>query len=1829
MNIIRIYPMLVLLCLFISAQNTHAQCNLILSADVTHINCFGDQGTIDLTVGNGVLPYTYIWSNGETTEDLNGLPLGLYIVTVVDALGCNANLARSIDGPSEPLNLVINTSGVISCLDPYVEVTSDVSGGTPPYDLIWSNGQTDNYVGDFDGATYSLTITDAHGCTISASKTVGTSPTYPIADGGPLNVFVSCATAPNMLGGPGTSMGANFLYEWTTFNGVIDPGVDIHQPFIEVTEFGTYFLTVTSIAEGCTREDLVIVSGAVGFPNVNIQVPPSLDCQTTQVTLNATGSSTGPQYSYLWTTDNGHIVSGASTLTPVVDAAGSYILAITNTQEGCTKKRQVNVLGDQSTPIANAGPDTGIPCGGNPVTLDGTNSSIGPQYTHLWTTADGNILAGANTMNPIVNLPGTYTLLVTNTQTGCTQTDNVKVFPGPVIPLADFSLLDVSCTGQLGIAGVNMTQGSGPYTYLWSNGSTEATIVNIFQGTYSVVVTDATGCDYYGEVEIKDTSTLTLSAQTTAPSCIPGNDGAIDLTATSAFGPFEYAWASGETTQDLSNLPAGTYTVTVTYAGATCTQTLSVALVNSFGMTLSTIVTNAACNGGCTGLIDLTVTGGATPYVYIWNMGNTTQDVQNLCANTYTVTVTDSNNCTETTNATVGLAIELNLSAVVTSSTSCSFPNGSIDLSVTPSGNFTYNWSDGTTNEDKPNLQAGTYSVTVSAGGLCTAVETFTVPFVPNFPIPTAIPTATTCDFSNGSIDASVTGGVGPYNYQWSNGVVTQDLSNIVSGLYWLTVTGANGCTNTISVNLGNSNPSITINGMVSPNSVCIGNPNGSIDVTVLPSGSYSYTWSNGATTGDLSSLLPATYTITVSAGGSCTNTAGFIVPDNSNAPLITSTTTDASCNGSDGAIDLTVIGGTPNYTYEWSNGSLTEDLASIPAGNYMVTVTDAAGCAKLATIAVGNISDLAIFSMVTNVLCSGGSDGSVDLTVTGGTPGYTFLWSNGAATEDISGLVAGTYTVTVTDLNSCTKTGSATILQPTALNLSATNINVLCFGGNNGAINLTVTGASPVYTYLWSNSSTAQDLSGLTAGTYTVTVTDNNACTKTTSSTISQPPQLILTATVNTVSCFGGNNGAIDLTISGGVAPYVYAWTNTATTQDLSNLISGIYTVTVTDANSCTRSSIYTVNQPTQQLTFSIVSLSNTCSSEVITGPNLPNFTYQWTGPNGFTSTTAAITTNFSGVYSLTITDPNGCTASNNYTVNLSGGSACGAINGRVYHDEDESCSLNAGEPDLAGWIVRAEGLNDTLYGVTNVQGQYLVGVPVGTYDIKVFVPNGLWTICPGGIMATVGMAGDTVSGGDFPVQSTYICPALTVSLGTNQLRRCFSNNFYELEYCNQGTQAAQDAFITVALDPFLTPMSSSIPYTDQGANVLRFELGDIAIGECGVFNIQVFVNCNAVLGQTHCTQASIFPDTLCAPTNTNWSGASLSIQSTCSNDSLRFIIRNDGKAAMSTTREYIVVEDGIMFRSGILPPLVENDSMIIAVEANGSTWRVEVDQEAFHPYALPVGLSVEGCASASFSTGFVNQFTTPDEPPTTDIDCTTNIGSFDPNDKHGYPVGYGADHYIRPGTDIEYLVRFQNTGTDTAFTVQIIDTLSLWLDPATIRFGASSHPYRYDLTGDGVVHFIFENILLPDSFTNEVASNGFAKFTIKPRLEAPLETLIENTAAIYFDFNDPVFTNTTFHRLGENFITVGLWQPFVPEARVTAVPNPFNEQTILEVKGLLRSGGLRLQVFDLQGKVVRETESENVFFHLRKGDWPSGIYLFKITQNGQLVGNGKLIAE
>lgn len=1759
MKINCITSLLFFLVLLLSAPRMDAQCNLVLDAIVTNESCFGlEDGSIDLSIDGGTLPIFIEWSNGFSTEDIFNLVAGTYTVTVTDDLGCQVTLTREVVGPPDVLFSYLNDDGIISCDNPTSEVTATATGGMEPYVFVWSNGTNGNVLSTNVAQSYTVTVTDANGCTVTSETIVEMSPTYPVADAGPDEIWISCITAPNLIGG-NSSQGPDFTYEWSSFTSGFGYGVDIHQPVIEVFDFGWYQLKVTSLVEGCSVVDHIVVWADNTFPSVSIVPPPNLSCNQSQVVLSGQGSSVGPQYTYEWTTPNGHIVSGGNTLQVTVDAPGLYELKVMNTTLGCSRKAGVTVI---ESFVVDAGPDQGLPCGNGQVTLSGTAPNApGSQLTYLWTSVNGSIVSGANTLSPVVDQAGDYLLTVTNMLDGCTKTDVMTVHPGTLVPVQDVFILDVSCTGQLGVIGVNMSQGQAPYDYLWSGGSQQQNLINIATGTYTATITDATGCQYYAEGEVKDTSTITVDLDFTQPTCQNPFGGAINLTVTGMFGPFEYQWSTGATTQDISGLGQGTYTVTITYAGGTCSEVYTATLSPGATYTLSTNITHASCTNQNDGAIDLSIIGNfAPPLSYLWFDGSTQQDIQNLGPGSYVVFVSDANNCLASEIFEVNLGFGLLQSGIITNTSCNGACTGSIDVTVTGGlPPLDYAWSPGNMTQDLIFLCAGTYTLTVYDGAGCSAVKPYAVQKAPSGITIQLTPTDATCNGNDGSIDLTATGGQPAYTYLWSSGPNTQDINGLVSGVYSVTVTDALGCSSQSGVFVGQS--------------------------------------SNMA--------LSATTQGTNCAGG---------------------------CNGS---ADLTVMGTGP-FTYFWSDGYPFKNHPNLCTGTYTVTVQDALGCTKSLSVTIQNNSSMDVTGVVTPVLCAGANTGAINLSVTGGTPGYTFDWSQGSNTEDIGNLPAGTYTVTVTDQLNCTITQ---IFQVPGNSDIQVNTNVspnICFGTSQGWINLTTTGGNPGYLFDWEHipgTNNPEDVNNLQAGTYTVTVTDAIGCTQSASAIIDQNQLLQISGVVANPVCLGSATGSIQVAVSGGAVPYSFGWSLSpggpafANTQHLNNIPVDVYHLVVIDATGCTASEVFVLVDPAP-VQFSIVSLANNCVEETLSGPAIPGTTYAWAGPNNFSAITQVVSVSVSGVYTLTLTDMNGCTATAQYAVNLLSSGACGAIQGKVYFDTDESCSFANNEAGLAGWLVRAESAADTLYSVTDADGQYEIGVPLGLYVIKVLVPNGLWGICTNAVPVDVVTPGQIVAGGDFAAQAIFTCPALEINLGVDKLRRCFDQNFYQLQYCNKGTQKAMDAYVTVALDPFLTQVGSSMPFTDLGSNVFRFEVGDLEVGECGSLNIEVFVNCNAALGQTHCTEAYIYPDTLCMPPGVGWYGTSLQVSSNCQSDSLRFSITNT--VDVITALNYVVVEDGVMFRWAFSSGLSAGETMEVAVPANGSTWRLEVQEQLNQVYSQWFGLSVEGCtANATFSTGFVNQFPQADEAPALDRICTPNKGSFDPNDKHSDPIGFGAEHFIRPRTEIEYQIRFQNTGTDTAFTVRILDTLSSWLDPSSIRFGASSHPYSFNLTGEGIVHFDFEGIALPDSNTNEPLSHGFVKFMIRHRDDVPLETVIENKAAIYFDFNEPIITNTTWLQISEEFITTEAWQPVLPQVRILASPNPLRDHTTLEVSGLETYGELTLQVFDVNSTLILEQETEGSAFILQGESWNSGFYTFRILQKGKLVGVGKLFVQ
>ncbi|NUQ24590.1 MAG: T9SS type A sorting domain-containing protein [Saprospiraceae bacterium] len=569
-------------------------------------------------------------------------------------------------------------------------------------------------------------------------------------------------------------------------------------------------------------------------------------------------------------------------------------------------------------------------------------------------------------------------------------------------------------------------------------------------------------------------------------------------------------------------------------------------------------------------------------------------------------------------------------------------------------------------------------------------------------------------------------------------------------------------------------------------------------------------------------------------------------------------------------------------------------------------------------------------------------------------------------------------------------------------------------------------------------------------------------------------------------------------------------------------------------------------------------------------------------------------------------------------------------SVSGQVYRDQNADCMADPGEPMLsAGIIVKAEPQQGgpVAYTVTDIDGHYNLFLDTGLYLISVLPPNNLWQTCTNDIAIYLPEHDDSLTV-DFGLQALVDCPAWEVEAATPFLRRCFDNN-YAIRYCNTGT-VASDGTVQVVLDPYFSYAGSSLPLTAQSGDTLLFAFDSLDVFECRQMTLQIHLDCDStMLGQTHCLETRILPDTVCTPPPAAWDGADLQMAGVCLGDSVMVAISNTGAGDMSVASQYLVIEDQIMLRTGEIQLLSGQDTTLVFYP-EGATLIVLVDQTPNHPDDEPAIVVIEGCGAPPFSTGFALQFPYGDSAPNFDIECRQNIGSYDPNAKSALPQGYGEDRRIATGTTIDYLIQFQNVGTDTAFRVVIRDTLSPWLDPETLRMGVASHDYTWKIVNDNTLKIVFDPIALPDSSVNEAGSNGFVKFSVKLKDNTPIGASINNRAGIYFDFNAPVITNTVSHTVGIEWLVNTTDEPAHTAGRpgLHIYPNPMGKKAQIDWSdGAVTSGELRL--FDLNGRCRWHSQNANLPFTLYNPGLPPGYYIVVLYQNQQLVSGAKLIVR
>jgi len=752
--------------------------------------------------------------------------------------------------------------------------------------------------------------------------------------------------------------------------------------------------------------------------------------------------------------------------------------------------------------------------------------------------------------------------------------------------------IQASCNAPNGSVSVSSVSGGvTPYTYSWNpSGQTTAAATGLSAGTYTLIITDNVGCSNTSTVIIAESaSPINVLANVVNATCNNNSGSAFVSSLSGGTTPYTYLWnPSGQTTATATGLSAGTYTVTVTDADG-CTGTTSAPLSQTpIILNVGTGFTDAICTSS-TGSANLfSVSGGTTPYTYLWSPGNqTTTTITGLSAGNYTLVVTDAYGCTGTSTDLVGQSPETIGVQTGNTSTACNGSTGSVTVTniLGGTGPYTYVWNPGgQPTITATGLSAGTYTVTVTDTYGCSSSTAIAIVTATTL-IPSTGATPTACNASNGStIVTSVTGGAGPYTYSWNpGGQVTATATGLSLGTYTVNVTDANGCTGTATAIVTQTSSIIT---PTTTSTLVFCNTTGSASVTSVAGGNspYTYSWNpGGQATATATGLSAGTYTVTVTDMNGCIGTASVTVTQSVSTLVPVTSSSPTSCNTNNGTASVTsVSNGTSPYTYLWNpTGQATANATGLSAGTYTITVTDVNGCVGTAsTIITQTSSTLTVNTTSTPTSCNATTGTTSVSSVSGGATPYTYSWNpSGQTTITATGLSAGTYTITITDI--CGNSGTATAIVTQSAALTATTAATGACAGGTGTATGTANGGTNPYTYLWSpGGQTTTLVTGLTIGSYTVTVTDNNGCTASADAIISTAG---FTPTVDAAASSPSICEGLSITLSatGHNITSSYTWQPGALTGPAVTVTPTVTTTyTVTGSNMCgTADTTVTIN--------------------------------------------------------------------------------------------------------------------------------------------------------------------------------------------------------------------------------------------------------------------------------------------------------------------------------------------------------------------------------------------------------------------------------------------------------------------------------------------------------------------------------------------------------------------------------------------------------------------------------------------------------------------------
>lgn len=1152
------------------------------------------------------------------------------------------------------------------CEESGQEVSVLAQNAPAPFSYRWSNGSEndriliDAGIANTPADIYQVSVTDQNGCIAIDSFSVLTTTSIDSVNRIVQNVSTCNGQDGAIILEPLSGV-APFTYTWTSTNGSFgDTLVDSNNPVVlgQLSQ-GAYRVTITDgSTKGCTfRMPPAYINGpAAEVRSVNVQEVSCFNAQDGQIELGIRGNP-----SYSWSNgQNTRIINNLK--------GGYYTVTIT---EGSCETVVDSIFVPEPDSLKLFSQTS------QPACFDTNDGSLvievfggRPNYSYNW--SQGSITPNIN------GLPaGNYTVTVSD-DNNCTLVETINLGAPAPLSILQNSIENVTCNGlQNGSISVIPGGGQAPYKYLWSNGQQTARIQQLAPGNYTLTLSDLNGCSTTRSFLITEPSPLSIDiAEVIQPSCVGDTSGSIQLLARGGSPGYQFLWDNGTTGALRTQLGIGNYQAVVFDSNLCVSDTISINLSAVSDLNFQVNQVDPTCNGRSDGQISIQAAG-VQPFKYQWDTGDSTATVQNLRDGEYKLTLTDGAGClTDTTIVLSNADQPINALFSIIEPRCANTDDGLINVNILESQNrpLAYQWNDGPLIRDRQNITAGTYQVTITDRIGCQLVSD-TIFIEETLPLNLELVSEGVIQCkgdTNGFLEVLVDGGIQPYQYNWvgsnSNTNAAYDLG---AGNYSLFVLDANGCPANANYRIVEP-AALEIDLEVEIGNICIGDSSNQFNVNVTGGQApYEFQWSNGAVDSVVQNLVPGDYGVVVRDANQCRELIPSIKVREPGIPLQLDSFTvkDISCFGSrDGQMEVQVTGGTAPFTYVFSNASIIEsdqsfiNVPNLPADDdYKVTVFDAQGCVVASqTKAIQEPPFLSLRrDSIKNISCANQADGAIFMTPNGGTPPYAYVWlnergDNVSSLQDLRFAFPGTYRAVVADANICLDTLGATTIVDNKTPVAITSLNIdneKCEEDQTGAIQVTVEGGTPPYRYLWNNGTRSPEINNLSAGFYSLTITDDLRCRLVSDSLEVIPSNSSIAVIDSTldVDCFGNENGLIQVAISGGKAPYQLSWEQSGNilaidTNTLANLSPGTYNLRIIDSLNCAKEVSYEIAQPAPlSLSFSTenpdTSVNNgSINTQVLGGT--PPYLYRWN-----TGDTLAILDSLGvGDYQVSVTDANAC---------------------------------------------------------------------------------------------------------------------------------------------------------------------------------------------------------------------------------------------------------------------------------------------------------------------------------------------------------------------------------------------------------------------------------------------------------------------------------------------------------------------------------------------------------------------------------------------------------